>query len=261
MYYAVIMAGGRVNHPKQFLKLTNRETMIQSTVRRINKLIPARNIYIVTNEMYKDIVKQQLPMLKEENILVEPAAGNTAASIGLACAYIEREDEDASMIVLPSDHIIKNDQGFINIVDRAFRKAEKGDNLITLGIKPDYQKTGYVYIKHGDIDKDFCYKVERFVEKPDIKTAKGYAESGNYLWNSGMFIWKVQTIMDSFRQFMPELYSSVVRIEDSLGEGGQDCIIKEEFMKLKNISIDYGVMEKAKNIYVVPCDFGWDDAF
>lgn len=268
MYYAVIMAGGkgerfwpesRISHPKQFLKLTGKETMIQATVRRINRLINIKNIYIVTNAMYKGIVKKQLPALSEENIIVEPVARNTAASIGLACAYINSKDKDASMVVLPSDHLIKNEQGFINILDRGFNKAEKGDNLVTLGIRPNYPETGYGYIKHGSLEKDLTCKVECFVEKPDIEKAREYVESGNYLWNSGMFIWKVQSIMDSFKQFMPELYNSILRIENSIGKSRQDYIIKEEFMKLKNISIDYGIMEKSKNIYVVPCDFGWDD--
>jgi Mannose-1-phosphate guanylyltransferase len=268
MNHAVIMAGGkgerfwpesRKSKPKQFLNLIGNESMIQATVRRINKLIPYDNIYIVTNEMYKNLVKKQLPMLSDENIIIEPLAKNTAACIGLACAFISKKDSDASIVVLPSDHLIKNETGFLNIVDIGFEKARTGNNLVTLGIKPNYPETGYGYIKHEEVDKDLTCKVECFVEKPNMEKAIEYIKSGNYLWNSGMFIWTVETIMDSFKQYMPDLYWSIEKIKGSIGTNKQDLVIKEEFMKLESISIDYGVMERADNIYVIPCDFGWDD--
>lgn len=268
MYHAVIMAGGRgerfwpesrVNRPKQFLNLVGNETMIQAAVRRINKLIPHENIYIVTNEMYKGLVKDQLPMIKDQNIIIEPVARNTAACIGLACAYIRKKDEYASMVVLPSDHLIKDEGRFINIIDRGFKKAEAGENLVTLGIKPGYPETGYGYIKYGEMDKDFACSVECFVEKPDMEKAKQYLNEGNYLWNSGMFIWSVDTIMNNFRKHMPELYEGILNIEKAIGCYDGEHVIKEEFIKLDSVSIDYGIMEKAENIFVLPCQFGWDD--
>ena len=268
MYHAVIMAGGRgerfwpesrVSCPKQFLKLVGNQTMIQSTVRRINRLIPAENIYIVTNSIYKDLVREQLPKLKQENIIIEPAARNTAACIGLACAFIRHKDSDAVMAVLPSDHLVKEEKRFINIIDMAFRKAKSGNVLIALGIKPNYPETGYGYIKCGPINKDLFCKAEKFVEKPDADTAAKYMDAGNYLWNSGMFVWKADSIMESFKKYMPGLYDSVINIEKSIGQKSQKRVIKEEYMKLENISIDYGIMEKADNIFVLPCDFGWDD--
>lgn len=267
MNCAVIMAGGmgerfwpesRVSRPKQFLKLVGDETMLQAAVRRIHRIIPYENIYIVTNGMYRGLVKKQLPGLNEQNILIEPVSRNTAACIGLACVFINKRFADASMVVLASDHIIKNEESFLGIVRKAFKEAE-GEKIVTLGIKPNYPETGYGYIKCGEMDDGSICKVERFVEKPDLKTAKQYLADGGYLWNSGMFVWRLGTIMSAFNKYMPGLYRSIIKIGKAVGTKKQNHTIKEEFMKLDSISIDYGVMEKAKNVYVIPCDFGWDD--
>ncbi|KPU43706.1 mannose-1-phosphate guanylyltransferase 1 [Oxobacter pfennigii] len=268
MLHAVIMAGGRgerfwpesrLSRPKQFLNLLGNETMIQSTVRRINRLIPCDNIYIITNEMYKELVKEQLPTINEENIIVEPVARNTAACIGLACAFIKKKDKHANMVVLPSDHLIKDEDRFLNMIELGFKKANLGENLVTLGIWPNYPETAYGYIKIGNMDEDLAFNVERFVEKPDAETANKYINEGKYLWNSGMFIWHVDTIMKNFEIHMPKLFDGILNIEKAIGTGNQNHAIKEEFIKLDSISIDYGIMEKAKNIYVLPCQFGWDD--
>ena len=267
---ALIMAGGRgerfwpksrKNLPKQFLSLTNDgKTMIQLTVERILPLVAMEDIYIATNESYRELVKTQLPNLPEQNILCEPVGRNTAPCIGLGAMHIKAKYDDAMMIVLPSDHLIKQKTLFLKTLRNACEVAEKNSNLVTIGITPDYPETGYGYICYDEnISLGQAYKVAQFVEKPDLETAKSYLESGQYLWNSGMFVWKTSVILDAFREYMPELYGQMLGVYDSLCTGSERDAIAGLYPQLKSESVDYGIMEKAENVLVIPAEFGWND--
>lgn len=269
---AVIMAGGRGERfwpksrndfPKQFLSLTSDgKTMIQKTVQRILPLVSYDDIFIVTNQKYVGLVKEQLPQIPDENILAEPMAKNTAPCIGLACAVIRKKYQDAMMLVLPSDHLIRYEPMYIDTLKQAISVAEQDNTLVTIGITPTYAETGYGYINFSRDTQEnrMCvYKVNRFVEKPDIDTAKKYLASGDYLWNSGMFVWKVSSIMNDFARFLPETYEGLERIEESVGQDNFEQVLRTEFEKFKSESIDFGIMEKSDSIYVVSGSFGWDD--
>lgn len=269
---AVIMAGGRGERfwpksrndfPKQFLSLTSDgRTMIQKTVQRILPLVSYDDIFIVTNQKYVGLVKEQLPQIPDENILAEPMAKNTAPCIGLACAVIRKKYQDAMMLVLPSDHLIRYEPMYIDTLKQAISVAEQDNTLVTIGITPTYAETGYGYINFSRDTQEnrMCvYKVNRFVEKPDIDTAKKYLASGDYLWNSGMFVWKVSSIMNDFARFLPETYDGLERIEESVGQDNFEQVLRTEFEKFKSESIDFGIMEKSDSIYVVSGSFGWDD--
>lgn len=267
---ALIMAGGRgerfwpksrKNMPKQFLELTDDgKTMIQLTVERILQLVDEEDIYIATNKDYKHLVREQLPSIPEENILCEPEGKNTAPCIGMGAAYISNKYEDAVMIVLPSDHLIKYNKMFVDVLKDAVDIAEKNRNLVTIGITPTYPETGYGYIKFSsDICEDRGYIVDRFVEKPSFEVAKEYLTTEEYLWNSGMFVWKVSSILNCIREIMPKMYFGLMNIKESIGTDKENDILKIEFSKFESQSIDYGIMEKANGIFVVPGTFGWDD--
>lgn len=267
---ALIMAGGRGERfwpksrkslPKQFLSLTgDGKTMIQLTVERILPLVDMQDIYIATNRSYKALVRQQLPELPEENILCEPVAKNTAPCIGLGAMHIAKKYEDAVMFVLPSDHLIKYNAMYLDTLRRASEVAEEGENLVTLGIMPDYPETGYGYIKfQPDARKGVAFEVERFVEKPDLETAKRYLATEQYLWNSGMFIWRISTILHNMEKYLPETYAGLCRIRDAIGTSEENEVLEKEFALFKSESIDYGIMEKADHIYTLPGSFGWDD--
>jgi mannose-1-phosphate guanylyltransferase len=202
--------------------------------------------------------------LPTENILIEPMAKNTAACIGLAALHTEKLDKDSVMVVVPSDHVIKDEETYIEVLKTAIEKAKAGDNLVTIGIKPTRPETGYGYIKFRKMTKEIIngspvHKVEKFVEKPGYEVAVRYVESGDYLWNSGMFIWKTSAILSAIEKYMPELHKALENIRENFDSEDIEKVLSEEYSKLESISIDYGVMEKAKNVYVVPGDFGWDD--
>ena len=267
---ALIMAGGRgerfwpksrKNLPKQFLSLTDDgKTMIQLTVERILPLVKMEDIYISTNRDYKELVRQQLPEIPEENILCEPVGRNTAPCIGLGAVHMRKKYEDAVMYVLPSDHLIKYTSIFLSTLTDAGEVAEQGENLVTLGITPDCPETGYGYIKFlPDQMLGRAFEVDRFVEKPDLETAKEYVASEQYLWNSGMFIWKVSTILKNLETYLPETYQGLNRIADAIGTEEEELVLEKEFSAFQSESIDYGIMEKAKNIYILSGSFGWDD--
>ena len=269
----VIMAGGkgerfwpksRTNLPKQFLSLTNDgKSMIQHTVERVKKLVDIENVYVVTNEMYKNLVLENIPDIPKENIIIEPVAKNTAPCIGLAAMHIAKKDINSKMIILPSDHLIKFNEIFIDTLKTTLNVVEKGDNLVTIGITPNYPETGYGYINFtkGENFKDSAnvYEVLRFVEKPNLEKAKEYLTSGQYLWNSGMFVWKASTILKNFKEYLPEIYEGLQKIGESINTEKYEEVLKKEFFNFPSESIDYGIMEKAKNIYVIPGNFGWDD--
>lgn len=267
---ALIMAGGkgerfwpksRKDMPKQFLKLTDDgKTMIQLTIERISSLVKMDHIFISTNKNYKALVMEQLPEIPEENIICEPVGKNTAPCIGLAAMHIKKKFEEALMLVLPSDHLIKYNRMFLNTLNDAFAIAEQGTNLVTIGITPNYPETGYGYIKFNpDQMQGNAYAVERFVEKPNLEVAKEYLETEEYLWNSGMFTWKVSTILDNMKKFLPEMYFGLERIYQAIGTSEQESVLEQEFFDFTSESIDYGIMEKASNIYILPGTFGWDD--
>lgn len=267
---ALIMAGGRgerfwpksrKNMPKQFLSLTDDgKTMIQLTVERISPMVKIEDVYVATNKDYKSLVLEQLPGLPEQNVLCEPVGRNTAPCIGLGAMHIAKKYEDAMMFVLPSDHLIKFNKMFIRTLQDACEVAEKDENLVTIGIVPDYPETGYGYIKFdSQISDGNAYKVERFVEKPSLEVAKEYLATEEYLWNSGMFIWKTSSILKNLQKFMPETFESLKRIQDAIGTEHEETVLEKEFYGIQSQSIDYGIMEKADDIYILLGAFGWDD--
>ena len=267
MFCALIMAGGKGTRfwpkstedmPKQFLKLIDEKTMIQLTYERLLKTIPETRIFVITGKKYKDIVKRQLSSLPEKNIIIEPEGRNTAPCILLACSYIKQIYEDATIAVLPSDQAIRSNDEFVNILNTAknYVENEKREAIVTIGITPNRPETGYGYIKFNKTE-DKVIKVERFVEKPNLETAKEYLSSGEYLWNAGMFIFDVNNMLDELKQN----YSSFNTL-NNLPEIENPNYIEELerlYPQCESISIDYAVMEKSKNIYVIPGNFGWDD--
>lgn len=269
---ALIMAGGkgerfwprsREDKPKQFLSFSSDgKTLIQLTVERILPLINVSDVFVVTNKRYYSLIHSQLPMLPPENILCEPIGRNTAPCIGLAAAIIEKryKQEDVLMLTLPSDHMIVDNDAFGATLECAFKEAEQHGTLVTIGIVPTRAETGYGYIcfdSENEIQQ--VYSVKRFVEKPDIETAKKYVESGIFLWNSGMFVWKLSTIISELKLLLPNIWDRLTRISNAIGSEQYDDILNKEYSSLSPISIDYGVMEKAKSIRVIKGNFGWDD--
>jgi len=267
---ALIMAGGRGERfwpksrkimPKQFLSLTDDgKTMIQLTVERILSMVKLEDVYIATNKDYKRLVLDQLPGLPEQNVLCEPVGRNTAPCIGLGAMHISKKYDDAMMLVLPSDHQIKFNKMFLRTLQDACDVAEKDSNLVTIGITPDYPETGYGYIKFDPLCMEgHAYKVDRFVEKPSLEVAKEYLALEEYLWNSGMFIWKVSSILKNMQKLLPNMYQGLKQIQAVIGTGEESAVLEKEFTAIESQSIDYGIMEKAENIYILPGTFGWDD--
>lgn len=267
---ALIMAGGRGERfwpksrkslPKQFLSLTDDgRTMIQLTVERIRPLVDIEDIYISTNRDYKELVADQLPEIRPENILCEPVGRNTAPCIGLGAVHIAKKYDDALMMVLPSDHLIKYQKMYLHALKDACAVAQRDRNLVTIGIMPDYPETGYGYIKFRPEETDEgAYAVDGFVEKPDLNTARAYLETEEYLWNSGMFIWKTSTILKNLEVYLPEIYQGLCSIGEAIGTDMEEQVLERTFQVFQAESIDYGVMEKARNIYILSGAFGWDD--
>lgn len=267
---AVIMAGGkgerfwpksRTDRPKQFLSLTDdNKTMIRLTAERIEPLVNPDNIFVVTNKRYKGLTMAQLPRIPEENILCEPEGRNTAPCIAFAAAVIRKIKGDSVMVILSADHLISDNEKFLSDVKSACRIASDGDNLVTLGISPAYAETGYGYINF-DKNSSFGggYKVNKFVEKPNIENARKYVESGDYLWNSGMFVWRTDVILNKFQSIMPDIYGGAMKIAASFGTADYEKTLEKEFGAFRSESIDYGILEKTAPIYTIPSDFGWDD--
>ncbi len=264
MLNAVIMAGGRgerfwprsrFHKPKQLQAIAGSETMLQMTVKRMQPLIPLEQIYIVTDQKLEREVKRQLPGLPERNVIAEPVGRNTAAAVGLSAVQIGRLDEDATLAVLPADHLIFDEKEFLACLSIGAKVAREKNRLVVFGIKPDRPETGYGYIKAGGEISEKVYEVETFVEKPDEKTAKKFLASGRYYWNSGMFVWKYSVIMAAIEKHMPRLFTGLQKIRTA----PKKEVITEVYEKIENISIDYGVMEKAQNRVMVMGDFRWDD--
>lgn len=272
MLCALIMAGGKGTRfwplsteekPKQFLNLIGEETMIQMTVNRITPIIPIERVFVCTGEMYVDLVKEQLPNLPERNIIVEPQGRNTAPCIALSALVIKKYYKDANMIVLPSDHLISDEDAFREIIKSADEFVnENKEAIVTLGMEPTRAETGYGYIRYGNdetiINNHRVIKVDAFVEKPNKQRAEKYIEEGNYLWNGGMFLWSAQNILKQIEKYSNSTYEALKDIETVDNEEIQE-LINNNYHKTEAISIDYAVMEKSDSIYVVPSRFGWDD--
>ena len=267
-FCVLIMAGGKGTRfwpksteekPKQFINLIEDRTMIQLTVDRMKKLVPIEKIFISTGEKYIDLVKEQLPDLPEKNIIVEPVGRNTAPCILLASLYIKQIYDDCNIAVLPSDHLIKNEIEFLEILKKANDFVDKNkESIVTIGITPDRPETGYGYIKYNKIGKNEVVKVDRFVEKPNLEKAKKYLESKEYLWNAGMFIFNVDYMLKELENNYNKTFKLLQQLP-SIYDDNYGKILNEIYPESENISIDYAVMEKSRNIYVIPSNFGWDD--
>ena len=271
--YCVIMAGGigarfwpmsRTSHPKQFIDILGTgETLIQQTFNRFVKICPAENIYIVTNEIYRDLIQEQIPQMAPEQILCEPSRRNTAPCVAYANYCILERDPEALVVVAPSDHIILKEDIFLNNITSAMQACSENDWLLTLGIKPSRPDTGYGYIQFMDGDvypKDpQIRKVKTFTEKPNLELAKTFLKCGDFLWNSGIFIWSLKSIMKAFSDHLPEVDVLFKKGIGKYGTPDEKNFINKTYSVCKSISIDYGVMEKAANVYVLGSDFGWSD--
>lgn len=270
MVYVLILAGGRgtrlyplsrTSNPKQFLKLMNNKSFLRNTVDRIKSIAKKENIYVVTNKDYLEKVYNELPDLSKENIFSEPENKETATCIGLSAAKFLKKDNDAIMVVLPSDHYIENEKVFIDTLKQAIEVAERKRGLITIGVKPTRAETGYGYIEMGErVNGEIAtYKVERFLEKPNLEVAKDLLLKGTYLWNSGMFVWRADVYLREMQKYLPKMYKSMMRIYKSLETEAEYQIIKEEYEVISGISVDFGIMQKTRKGYVIKCEFAWDD--
>ena len=271
--YCVIMAGGvgsrfwpmsRTSQPKQFLDILGTgETLLQQTARRFDKVCPPENVFIVTNEMYRDLIKEQIPHLENRQILCEPARRNTAPAIAFAAYKIAAENKDANLVVAPSDHVILKEKEFENDIKTVLKAASENNWLMTLGITPSRPDTGYGYIQFADdhpfAEEERIHKVKTFTEKPELDLAKTFLESGDFLWNSGIFAWSLQSILQAFKKHLPDIDSLFSEGMDKFNTPKEEEFITNTFSRCKSISIDYGVMEKADNVYVIASDFGWSD--
>ena len=268
-YYAILMAGGvgsrfwpvsTTEFPKQFHDmLGSGETLIQKTFSRLAKLIPAENILILTNERYNDLVLEQLPMVKPEQVLLEPAMRNTAPCILYASLKIQKQNPDAVMVVAPSDHWIEDETAFVDNLQQCFDFCQKENALMTLGIQPTYPNTGFGYIEFDKTDENSIKKVNQFREKPDYETAKPFLKQGNFLWNGGIFIWSAKSITAAFEKFQPQMNTLFQQGIESYNTENEKQFINDNYASAENISIDYAVMEKATNVYVLPATFDWND--
>jgi len=267
-YYAVIMAGGvgsrfwplsTQNFPKQFHDMLGAgDSLLQKTFKRLSKLIPSENILIATNKKYKELVLSQLDGVTEQQLLLEPVMRNTAPCILYAALKIKQQNPEAVMIVAPSDHWIDNEDEFIKNIQTAFTACTENDMLMTLGIQPTSPNTGYGYIEFGK-EANEIKKVKQFTEKPDLQTATQFVESGNYVWNAGIFIWSVKSIINSFEKYLPEMNTLFCQGNHTYNTDFEDDFIEDNYSDAENISIDYGIMQNATNIYTLPVDFGWND--
>ncbi|CAN7636656.1 mannose-1-phosphate guanylyltransferase [Paenibacillus sp. LjRoot56] len=271
--FATILAGGggtrfwplsRQEIPKQLLNISGNDIMLNDTIERFKGIIPQENTVIVTNRSQAVLMESIMhSSVSKSNILIEPVARNTAASILFAALSIEKSHGDSLMVVLPSDHYITDEEQFRLTLDEACTVAMETDKIVTIGIKPTFPSTGYGYIA---FDKEpissnpvAVYEVSEFVEKPNFQKAQGYLSSGNYLWNSGIFIWKTSVIIDNFKRYLPRLYKTMLPISDYLGTDQADEIITNIYPTLQNISIDYGILERSDEVVVLSGQFGWND--
>jgi mannose-1-phosphate guanylyltransferase len=268
--YAVIMAGGigsrfwpisTTTRPKQFIDILGTgKTLIQHTYERFRQICPAENIYIVTNESYRSLVHEQLPEVSDDQILGEPIAKNTAPCVAYACHKIHKKDPLATVAVAPSDHLIINEGEFCRMINVALEEASKEDKLITLGIRPTRPDTGYGYIQFVENEeKEGLQKVKTFTEKPNIELAKTFIQSGDFLWNAGIFVWSTKSILSAFEKYLPDMQELFNEGKKFYNTNQEAAFINKAYTQCTNISIDYGIMEKASNVFVYPAEFGWSD--
>lgn len=270
--YALIMAGGigsrfwpvsRTDYPKQFIDFFGTgKTLIQSTYDRFLKICPPENIFIVTNEIYIDIVKEQLPALNSNQILAEPIMRNTAPCVAFGSMKIAEINPDATIVVAPSDHTIGQLDKFLEAIEQSLLAAANNDCLITLGIKPSRPDTGYGYIQYVDHTlptDEKIHKVKLFTEKPNLDLAKSFIQSGDFLWNAGIFIWSAAAINKAFEKHLPDMFEIFQSGQSFYNTENEKQFVSNAYLQCTNISIDFGIMEKADNVYVLPADFGWSD--
>jgi mannose-1-phosphate guanylyltransferase len=263
------MAGGigsrfwpfsRNSHPKQFHDILGvGKTMIQQTAERFDNVCPKDNIYIVTNKLYAEKVKEQLPFLSDDQILLEPTARNTAPCVAYAAYKIFNQNPSANIVVAPADHVILKEEEFKSCISNALFETSKNDIIVTLGIKPHRPDTGYGYIQFTDKSFGALHKVKTFTEKPNLEIAKQFLESGDFVWNAGIFVFNAQTILSSFKNFLPEMDELFASGNEHYYKQTETDFIEKTYSLCKSISIDYGIMEKAPNAHVLLCDFGWSD--
>ncbi|MBI5545476.1 MAG: mannose-1-phosphate guanylyltransferase, partial [Deltaproteobacteria bacterium] len=268
--YPIIMAGGsgtrfwplsRKNRPKQFLPLTGDKPLLSLTADRVRPLAPPARTLVVCGKVHAPAVRKLLPDLPARNVLIEPVARNTAPAVGLAAAVVAHEDPEGVLVVLPSDQYVRDVVGFRKALSAAARAAEKGE-LVTIGIKPAHPETGFGFVQQGKVITEGALpvrEVRRFVEKPNLETARGYLSSGDYLWNAGIFVFRADRILEEIERHLPETSEPLAAIGRSVGTKGFGRSLARYFPKMPSISLDYGVMEKASRIAVVPADFGWSD--
>lgn len=270
MLYALILAGGkgtrlyplsRSENPKQFLEVINNKSFLRNTVDRIKNIVNKENIYIVTNNDYMEKVYEELPEISKDNIYCEPENKETATCIGLSAIKLLKKDKDAIMIVLPSDHYIEDEKDFNDTIIQAIEIANRKRGLVTIGVAPTRPETGYGYIEMGErINGDIpSYKIERFLEKPNIEVAKDLILKGTYLWNSGMFVWRADVFVREMEKYLPKMYKSMMKIYQSLDTEDEVNVIKEQYKIIDGISVDFGIMQKTRKAFVIKCGFKWDD--
>ncbi len=270
--YCLIMAGGsgtrfwprsRVVKPKQYLSLFGDLSLIQESVQRFANFIPEDCIYVVSAKSQQEVLESQTTNLPKENMIYEPVGKNTLPAIGLAALFIAEKDPDGILIVSPSDHLIQNDELFQQCIESAALIAEKNDGIVTIGISPKYPATGYGYVQTaeeiqiGQSIKSFA--VTKFVEKPNVEVATGYLKSGGFFWNSGIFIFKVSVFLESVQKYAPELYADLMRIKEHIGSETYEEAVDRIYREVTSISVDYGILEKASNVFLVQGDFVWND--
>jgi len=269
--YFVIMAGGKGERfwplstqfvPKPFVSLTGRKTLIELTVDRARRIVPLEHIFVVLGGEHLPIAKKCLPRLPGENFIIEPVGRDTAPCVGLAAAILQRRDPAAVMVVLPSDHYVPDEAGFTRLIKEAVKVARRGEHLVTIGITPLRPETGYGYIKTAkkisSSSEADCFEVARYVEKPNLAKARRYIREGGYYWNAGIFVWRSSALLEGLRHHMPLLYKGLAKLMKTLALGRQEKA-DAVFAGFEKISIDYGLMEKAKNVLMMPAAFGWDD--
>ena len=270
MIYGLILAGGkgtrlyplsRADQPKQFLRVINDKSFLVNTVERISPLIKKDNIYVVTNQDYLQKIRSELSMINSNNIFTEPANKATATCIGLSAIKLLKKDNDAVMVVLPSDHHIECEKEYLDTLAEAINIANRRRGIVTIGIKPTRPETGYGYIEMGEriTATEPAYKIARFTEKPNVEVAKDFLIKGTYLWNSGMFIVRADVILREIEKYLPKMYKCLMNIYQHLGEDNEEEIIKEQYALIDGISIDFGVMQRTRRAYVIKGSFTWDD--
>lgn len=264
---ALVLAGGEGARlwpkstsclPKQFTPLLDGKSLFQCTMQRLSNFLDIEDIYVVTLDKYKHILKEQAPYLPQDHILLEPFGRDTAACIGLSAIFLMEKYRDPTLLTIPADQYVLNEEDYQHALLEAVAQAKKEDCVVTLGIKPNRPETGYGYIKRGE-KWGSVYRVDYFVEKPDFSLAQEYVNDPSYFWNSGIFVWRASTVLNMIQRYMPSLFKSLKEIQKAIGSPHILTVIEEEYMKLEKKSIDYGVIERTDSIYLLPVSFPWDD--